>query len=64
MLPVQMLLWHLEFVQDGPRNLRLKFCQNQFSNSWFITFIEFSVVVGGGGVQILSIYYFEEEIVI
>ena len=44
MLPVQTLLWHLESVQDGPRNLRLKFCQNRFSNSWDIIDIEFSVV--------------------
>ena len=62
MLPGQMSLWLLESVQDGPRNLRLKFCQNRFSNSWDITDIEFSggggggwwwwwvvVVVGGGG---------------
>ena len=42
MLLGQMSLWHLESVQDGPRNLRLKFCQNRFSNSWDITDIEFS----------------------
>ena len=36
-----MSLWHLETVQHGPRNLRLKFCQNRFSNSWNITDIEF-----------------------
>ena len=42
MLPGQMSLWHLESVQDGPRNLHLKFCQNWFSNSWDITDIEFS----------------------
>ena len=33
MLPGQMSLWHLESVQDGPRNLRLKFGQNWISNS-------------------------------
>ena len=43
----------MESVQDGPRNLRLKFCQNWFSNSRDIADIEFVVVVvvGGGGVQ-------------
>ena len=35
----------MESVLDVPRNLRLKFCQNRFSNSWDITDIEFS---GGG----------------
>ena len=39
----------MESVQDGPRNLRLKFCQNWFSNSRDIADIEFVVVVGGGG---------------
>ena len=38
----------MESVQDGPRNLRLKFCQNWFSNSHDIADIEFVVVVGGG----------------
>ena len=37
----------MESVQDGPRNLRLKFCQNWFSNSRDIADIEFVVVVGG-----------------
>ena len=41
-LPGQMSLWHLESVQHDPRNLRLKFCQNRFGNSWDITDIEFS----------------------
>ena len=27
-------LWQLEYVQDGPRNLPLKFGQNQVSDSW------------------------------
>ena len=44
-----MSLWHLESVQDGPRNPRLKFCQNRFSNSWDITDIEFTGWVVGGG---------------
>ena len=35
----------MESVQDGPRNLRLKFCQNWFSNSHDIADIEFVVVV-------------------
>ena len=39
----------MESVQDGPRNLRLKFCQNWFSNSRDIADIEFVVVGGGGG---------------
>ena len=49
-----MSLLQLESVQNGPRNLRLKFCQNWFSNSHDIADIEFVVVVGGGdggGVQ-------------
>ena len=50
-MPGQMSLWHMESVQDGPRNLRLKFCQNWFSNSRDIADIEFVVVGGGGGVQ-------------
>ena len=32
---LQMSLW-LEYIQDGPRNLPLKFGQNQVSNSWDI----------------------------
>ena len=32
--PGQMLLWQLEIVQDGSRNLPLKFGQNRVSNSW------------------------------
>ena len=31
-----MLAWQLAFVKDGPRNLLLKFGQNQVSNSWDI----------------------------
>ena len=34
MLPGQILLWQLASVTDGPRNLSLKFGQNQASNSW------------------------------
>ena len=49
MLPGQMSLWHFESIQDDPRNLRLKFCQNRFGNSWDITDIEFTGWVGGGG---------------
>ena len=37
MLPGQMSLWHFDSVLDDPRNLRLKFGQNQVSNSWVIT---------------------------
>ena len=44
----------MESVQDGPRNLRLKFCQNQVSNSRDIADIEFVVVVGGGGGGVYS----------
>ena len=29
-------LWQLEYVQDGPRNLSLKFGQNRVSDSWDI----------------------------
>ena len=41
MLPGQKLPWQmsplqLESVQDGPRNLLLKFGQNRVSNSWYI----------------------------
>ena len=32
--PGQMSLWQLEIVQDGSRNLPLKFGQNRVSNSW------------------------------
>jgi len=32
----QMLPWQLESGQDGPRNLPLKFGQNQVNNSWDI----------------------------
>ena len=47
MLPGQMSLWQLKSVQDGPRDLTLKFCQNRVSNSRDIADIEFVVVVGG-----------------
>ena len=50
MLPGQMSMWQSEFVQEGPRNLSLKFGQNCVSNSWDIADIEFVVVllrVGG-----------------
>ena len=50
MLPGQMLVWQLESLQEGPRNLPLKFGRNPASNSWDIGDIEF-VWVGGGGVQ-------------
>ena len=33
---LQMSLWLLEFVQDGPRNLPLKLGQNRVSNTWYI----------------------------
>ena len=36
-----MSLWQLEPVQDGPRNLPLKFGKNRVSNSWDIADIEF-----------------------
>ena len=36
MLPEQMSLSQLEYVKKGPRNLLLKFGQNQISNSWDI----------------------------
>ena len=42
MLPVIMSPWQLEFVQDGPRNLYLKFGQNWVSKSWNISEIELS----------------------
>ena len=37
-----------------PRNLPLKFGQNQVSNSWDIDDFEFPVVGGGGGVKSFS----------
>ena len=37
----KMSLWQLESVQDGPRNLTLKFGQNRVSNSWDIADVEF-----------------------
>ena len=43
MLPGQMSSCQLEYVQDRPRNLPLKFDQNQASNSWDIADIEFAV---------------------
>ena len=36
MMPGQMSLWHMESVQDGPRNLPLKFGPNRATNSWDI----------------------------
>ena len=51
MLPGQMTPWQLEYVQDQPRDVPLKFGQNQVSNSWDIADIEFTVVGGGGGVN-------------
>ena len=36
MLPWQMSSWHLASVEDGPRNLSLKFGQNLISNRWDI----------------------------
>ena len=53
MLPGQMSLWKLASDRYGPRNLSLKFGQNQATNSWDIADVEFQVVVvvgGGGGV--------------
>ena len=49
MLSGQMSPWQLDSVEDGPRNLTLKFGQNQRGNSWDIADVEFPVVVGGGG---------------
>ena len=48
-LPGQMSTWMLEYVNEGPRNLNLKFGQNRVSNSWDIVDIEFvgGWVVGG-----------------
>ena len=45
MLPGQMSLWQLEFVQHAHRNLPLKFGPNQVSNSLDIADIEFVWVV-------------------
>ena len=39
-------MWSFFGALQTPRNLPLKFCQNQASNSWDIANIEF---VGGGG---------------
>ena len=41
MLPGQMSLWQFKYVQDGLRNLPLKFGHNRVSNSWDIADIEF-----------------------
>ena len=49
MSPRQMSLLQVESVQDSPRNLILRFCQDQASNSWDIADIEFVVGGGGGG---------------
>ena len=46
MLPGQMSSWQLESVQEGPRNLPLRFGQNRTRD---ISDIEFMVVVVGGG---------------
>jgi len=48
--------WKL--VQDGPRNLPLKFGHNRVSNSWDITDIEFlwGGGWGGGGVVCTVIF--------
>ena len=48
MLPRQMSQWQWQYnsVQNGPRNLPLKFGSNRVSNSWDITDIEFLWVVG------------------
>ena len=51
MLPGQMSQWQLKSVQDGPRDLTLKFCQNRVSNSWDIANIEFVSWWVVGGVQ-------------
>ena len=44
MLPGQMSLWQLGSVKDVPRNLPLKFGQNQVGNRWNIVDV---AVVGG-----------------
>ena len=48
MLSGQMSPLQLKSVQDCPRNLNLKFGQNQVSNSWDIDAVKFVVVVVGG----------------
>ena len=48
LLPGQMSQWQCKSVQNGPRNLPLKFGSNRASNSWDITDMEFVWV---GGVQ-------------
>ena len=57
MLPGQMSPWQLESVEEGLRNLPLKFGQNRVSNSWDIVNIEFfggDGGDGGGGSGVLS----------
>ena len=44
-LPGQMSLWQLKYIQDNRRNLPLKFGQNWVSNNLDIATIEFTVVV-------------------
>ena len=44
-LPEQMSPLQFKYVQDGPRNLSLKFGQNRLRNSWDIDDIEFVVVL-------------------
>ena len=51
MFPWQMSRWQLESVLDVPRNLSLKFGQNQVSNSWDIANFEFCGDSGGWGAQ-------------
>ena len=46
MLPGKMSLWQLESVQEGPRNLPLKFGKNRACNILDIADIDF--MVGGG----------------
>ena len=41
-LPWQMSLLHLESVQDGSKNLSLKFAQYQASNNWDNADVELS----------------------
>ena len=45
MLHEQMLPWQLESVLDVPRNLPVKFHQNQVSNSWDIAKLSSSWLV-------------------
>ena len=52
MLPGQLSLWHLESVQDGPRNL---VWLNRVSNSWDIADIEFSGGGGGGAPPVVGV---------